>query len=799
MAPPRSVWPLVGRDDVLDVVEAAVSRRGSGSLVLSGRQGVGRSRLAREVLRSAQSAGSATEWFVATRAAASIPFGAFARLLDGAHLEGSDRLTLFLSAVEALRDRAGGRRLVLAVDDAHLLDQAGAALLHQVAATGVAFVVATVCTGERAPEPVVALGKEGLGARIELSPLTAADLQELLGAVLGGPVDGATLRDLVDSSCGSVSFLAELAAAGLESKALAQADGVWRWAGPLGAHPRLLGVVESRLGCLTTDERALLELVAEGEPLELALLERLVPARAVASVARMDLLEIVPDDQRVAVRIAYPLHREAIRATTPPLRVRALRRQLASALRDTGRHRRCDLLRSTAWRLDSGEAVDRRELLTAADTAASCLDHRLAERLSRAAATRGGGVEADRLLGLALIGQGRLDEAEALLRGQVNPGADKTELGVLLAVQALTVNRPAEALQAAEAAAQQSDTHGPARLHALAVAAMARAAVSRDAGSLDEAESLATVGYGRALGEKSDFARAVWALLLGGVALDRGRVRTALRWFREAAALSRAVSPRRQLPWCLTSLSIAAGQAGDAATADAALAEAEEIARSLQPLFEPELTLAEAWTAAACGETSRATKLALEAGDMAWERGKSAFALSAFHDAVRLGAVNEALRRMTVAVAVVDGAWAPAMLTHARALQAHDGPALETVSIAFERMGAALLAAEAATEAATAHRYDGRRARSLVARDRARAIHGLCEGARTLALQMIECDELTPREREVVALAARGLSNRDIADLLFVSVRTIENQLHRVYSKLGVAGRQELATAFATD
>jgi DNA-binding NarL/FixJ family response regulator len=62
----------------------------------------------------------------------------------------------------------------------------------------------------------------------------------------------------------------------------------------------------------------------------------------------------------------------------------------------------------------------------------------------------------------------------------------------------------------------------------------------------------------------------------------------------------------------------------------------------------------------------------------------------------------------------------------------------------------------------------------------------------------METNLLTRREREVAALAARGLSNRDIADRLFVSVRTIENQLHRAYGKLGVAKRQELATAFGT-
>ena len=81
---PTDPWPLVGRDEELAYVAAAVARPGPGSVVLAGRPGAGRSRLAREAFCSARSNGFATEWFVASRAAASIPFGAFARLLHTA-------------------------------------------------------------------------------------------------------------------------------------------------------------------------------------------------------------------------------------------------------------------------------------------------------------------------------------------------------------------------------------------------------------------------------------------------------------------------------------------------------------------------------------------------------------------------------------------------------------------------------------------------------------------------------------------------------------------------------------------
>jgi DNA-binding CsgD family transcriptional regulator len=53
---------------------------------------------------------------------------------------------------------------------------------------------------------------------------------------------------------------------------------------------------------------------------------------------------------------------------------------------------------------------------------------------------------------------------------------------------------------------------------------------------------------------------------------------------------------------------------------------------------------------------------------------------------------------------------------------------------------------------------------------------------------------LTPTESRVAALVAEGRTNREVADALFVSVRTVEANLTRIYSKLGVRNRSELAS-----
>jgi DNA-binding CsgD family transcriptional regulator/tetratricopeptide (TPR) repeat protein len=58
-------------------------------------------------------------------------------------------------------------------------------------------------------------------------------------------------------------------------------------------------------------------------------------------------------------------------------------------------------------------------------------------------------------------------------------------------------------------------------------------------------------------------------------------------------------------------------------------------------------------------------------------------------------------------------------------------------------------------------------------------------------------DALTPSELRVVRLAASGLTNRQIAQTLFVTARTVEVHLTHAYAKLGVAGRGELAAALA--
>jgi DNA-binding CsgD family transcriptional regulator len=72
-------------------------------------------------------------------------------------------------------------------------------------------------------------------------------------------------------------------------------------------------------------------------------------------------------------------------------------------------------------------------------------------------------------------------------------------------------------------------------------------------------------------------------------------------------------------------------------------------------------------------------------------------------------------------------------------------------------------------------------------------------GARPRRAMLTGRDALTATEQRVAGMAADGMSNREIAQALFVTIKTVENHLSRIYQKLGIGSREQLAEALAED
>jgi DNA-binding CsgD family transcriptional regulator len=71
----------------------------------------------------------------------------------------------------------------------------------------------------------------------------------------------------------------------------------------------------------------------------------------------------------------------------------------------------------------------------------------------------------------------------------------------------------------------------------------------------------------------------------------------------------------------------------------------------------------------------------------------------------------------------------------------------------------------------------------------------LATGARPRRLVLTGVDALTPSERRLAEMAADGLTNRQIAQALFVTMKTVEAHLRSIYRKLDIDSRRELASA----
>ena len=424
-------WPIVSRGPELAVFERSLSSGEDAGLVIHGRLGVGKTRLADECRQQAAAAGHPTERIVGSRSTAGVPLGAVAVLIGGAlgrpGPDGQlDTAALFEQSRQALHQRYGGRRLVIVVDDVSLLDSASLALLGYLAAQGTIFMIATARSGEPVPDPVVGLWREGRLERLDLEHPSRADLDLLLHVVLEGPVEAGTRREFWQVTRGNPLYVRELVLGCLASGALVERSGVWHLEGPVPATARLTDLVEQRVGGLPTGARSVVELLAVCEPLELGYLETAAPVGLLESLERVGLVTIAIADGEV--RLAHPLYGKVIRAAMPGSRARAILLAQASRLEATSPAGRA-ALRIAMWRLDAGGRPDPAVLVRGAHLARYAHDFRTVRRLIEAVPGTDLDAAGALLLGEALYELGDFAAAEQVLaRAQQLPGSEHVAL-----------------------------------------------------------------------------------------------------------------------------------------------------------------------------------------------------------------------------------------------------------------------------------------------------------------------------------------------------------------------------------
>jgi DNA-binding NarL/FixJ family response regulator len=349
------------------------------------------------------------------------------------------------------------------------------------------------------------------------------------------------------------------------------------------------------------------------------------------------------------------------------------------------------------------------------------------------------------------------------------------------------------------------DLHASARRHRRDVPygdlqlRMARFQTLYWAGRVHELDRYTAADLGLGLEHPPPSLGGILAGFRGGALIVRGRARAALVELQRASRTLAEADWFGQRPLAEAMRARAAVFAGDLAVADEAIGAADaafaaDPVRGARTL--PYIELSRAWIVAARGAIAEAAVQCLALG-AAMEHVAAPLAIEVLHAAVRLGRAAEAVEALERLAAAVDGPFAGLAVRHARALAASDAELLAAVGGDLEELGADLLAAEAHRSAANAYRRAGRGASSSAAARRADELLRRCEGPTSPALEPVAPigEELTGREREVATLAAAGRTSPEIAEALYLSVRTVDTHLHRVYRKLMIEGRHQLGEA----
>lgn len=813
----------------------------------------------------------------ASSALAGVPFGVLTPYTGELTAEESVSPVAVLRSMwsyfEKLKAGNGGA-VLLAVDDAHHLDEASAGVLAEVISAGWATVLAAARPRPGLPQPLDQLWYDGLAERVDLRPLNREQVEEVLAHILDGTVPAATVDSIWNASSGNPRILDALLHDSAEAGVLAKRNGIWMLLGALPSDgPRLAGVVAKDHLRRRTEEQEALKLIALAGPVGRKVIEDISGAAVVRSLLDQQIIVEAPGVP-AELSIWNGLFAGAIRNTVSVSRSLQLLEKV-KAHQDPTQLQGEGRLRAVEWALECGVRVSDDEMLAAAKEALLRFRNDSARSIAARIHDPAMVPLAQAIQARALYNEAAYPEAAALLDQCWLPLAEDPQgpAVLLLRVSAhQAVGHPlgmiAEEVEKHAALSGDSERSWQEELlHLLHLGAEVKfQALNDEVDAMrkrhpaEAGEPLRALAEGLLAHALASAGRPVQGLEAALLAASELPPLEGSLFFYPELVLGRLVSDYLAMgEWESAEREInhyAAGHAPGAATFNGSLEllrgysllrqgrmerayqvllPAVEALRLNDPLQLYRLGTALGFYAAArLGDTEQAQRLEqdhkdADAGWPAHDLLAEAYVAAASEYLVRDGKGLAALQTLMTTTEAsartgnfleilavcwdlgdpsvipivqatakdVEGRWAEALLTLATEWENADGDALMATAASLEEAGFVNLAREAYARASTVLDRAGERRRSRQAvAQREKCDHELGERFREgRFIAAAPTVRLTRREQDIVELAVQGLTDREIAQRLMVSVRTVEGHLYRTYVKLGVRSRDELEAA----
>ncbi|MFI8829325.1 AAA family ATPase [Streptomyces sp. NPDC053431] len=857
---PGSTFPLIGRDQEITAIQQQLAAtNGPAGVLLVGPSGIGKTRLAEEVIAQVQDTLSAVR--LDSHLAKSVgPSATENHCIQCGGSSADHALVAFLENFAA--PAAGSRPRLLIIDDAHYLSPSAVKAVGQLARSRQAKVLLTTQAGVEAPTALQALWKEDHIRRINITRLSPVASQRLACAMSDNRLTHSTAVTLARLADGNPLLLRELVRSVQEQGLLEQRNGLHQLRSGALSSPALYDLIAHRLPPLGTLGREALEMVGLSKAAQLSAIESLFGSEVLVQLEERQLIEVTAlgqaNDRAPQVRCAHPLVEHVIRQEVPPLRSRRHLRAWADVL-DLAALTDQEKTHLAAWHADVGETAPCEILADAVRSSLKFRDFSTATRLAEAHWNNHPSLAVAEEYLHALLGDAAFDRfystvesmarklgaaaAPALARFRIrallleeNFGKAEEELDcysgpdrdLLIALSFYRQGRLRECLDVSDSLLRSAAPEQ--RSEAITLTMLAQCSLGRPADALatfDEfytdsgdshqiaqailekptAEELRAIALGhlgrRAEAEKilRDFNSAPEAyvspfdaqrtLNLGIFYMESGNLHKAVAEFTLHPAFDPSGAAWRQKARIFAALSRSWLPEGD--RAQYPVDALGDIPKSESVTY---LHIAHAWRAHSEGNEKEVVSALNEAIKEAFRRHQYSDLATAIHNAARLGHAKITSSYWEIPL---QGPLLRARLQYAQAVATNDAHLLEQAAMAFSESGTYLYAAEAFAELARLYRRAGNERNATSATSRAHSHLRSCGPVDTPPLRFLSLlTPLSERERTIAILAVRGMSDKEIAERLVISPRTVGNTLYRIYQKAGVTGRKSLRKVLDT-